>query len=137
VSALIAAVSGLADSPAIRAEVLTLGEGLQMAFSPFGERLSDDNGDLIRPFSLLSTLDLTTDYALSVQLAVQQSTEAAAIAGLIAGAWGGRAALPVLWQMQPLRPRSDHNRDPNRQAVIALANRLFAQWAGIRTAALP
>jgi hypothetical protein len=143
VSARLAAGPDLADRlPAFTAEVLRLGEGLQIAFkgSP-SDRDSDDNyDDLLAPlFSFSRNPVLPHNYGLSVQLAAQQSAADAAIAGLMAGAWGGRASLPVLWQMQPLHPRISLQQDPgpSRQTVIALANRLFAQWAGINAAAMP
>lgn len=90
------------------------------------------------PFAgaILSALQYPESYGLTVQAAAAWGGIAPAIAGLLAGARGGQSCIPVLWLLPdaPLldRPLSAGLGDMTSSAVVAIADQLFAQWAGIQ-----
>lgn len=59
-------------------------------------------------------------YSVSVQMAAGWGGMAPLVTGVLAGAGGGRASLPVLWQISPRCPE-----------IVAIADDLFSRWAGI------
>jgi hypothetical protein len=95
------------------------------------------------PFAgaILSALHYPESYGLAVQAAAAWGGIAPAIAGLLAGARGGQSCIPVLWLLPdaplpdaplPDRPFSEGLGDMTSSAVIAIADQLFAQWAGMQ-----
>ncbi len=76
---------------------------------------------------IVSALRQLESYGLSVQAAAGYGGIAPAIAGFLAGAAGGLSSLPVLWQ---IRDGLGRGNDVKGSEVIAIADNLFAQWAG-------
>lgn len=71
-------------------------------------------------------LSVSAGAASAIASAPRLNWEAALVAGLLAGALSGRSGLPVLWQ----RPVAWGNYRLVPAEAIAMANQLFAQWAG-------
>jgi hypothetical protein len=109
--------------------------------------------------AILSALRHRESYGFAVTAAAEWGEIAPAIAGLLAGASGGQAALPVLWQLSNSWKdrRGDDDRGHDRgdgsrvgrvglmamssesvaiasSESVAIADELFAQWAGIQPA---
>ena len=68
----------------------------------------------------LIALRYLESYPISVQMAAKQGGTAPLVTALIAGAWGGQASLPALWQTSPYCPK-----------ILAMADDLFTLWAGV------
>jgi hypothetical protein len=83
--------------------------------------------------AILSALHYCESYGFCVQAAAAWGGIAPAIAGLLAGARGSQSCIPVLWLSteEPLPGGSGDMSDMKQSAVVAMADKLFAQWAGI------
>ncbi len=88
--------------------------------------------------AILCALRYPESYGLAVQAAAAWGELAVAIAGLLAGASGGQSALPVLWQLKHglMSDGVGAGHDVNGSEVLAIADRLFGQWAGIAGAGI-
>lgn len=83
--------------------------------------------------SVLCALHYSQSYGLAVKMAAQYGKSALLITGFLAGAMGSQAALPVLWQLKDratVAHGSAHSAFKYSE-VVAIADRLFAQWAGV------
>jgi hypothetical protein len=83
--------------------------------------------------AIVSALYYRESYGFCVQAAAAWGGIAPAIAGLLAGARGSQSCIPVLWLLtdEPLPGGSGDMSDMKRSAIVAMADKLFAQWAGI------
>ncbi len=81
--------------------------------------------------ALAMALAQPQSYRLTTQLAADWGNSAL-VAPLMAGALQGQAALPVLCQLRSAHlPLASHQQILDRATLIAAANRLVDQWAGI------
>ncbi|NJM97616.1 MAG: hypothetical protein HC800_11040 [Phormidesmis sp. RL_2_1] len=86
----------------------------------------------LRPLvtAVVSAMTGVASYSTAVGLTGKQMGDMLA-AGLFSGARQGLGGLPVFWQLCPLFEVDWRSPNTGRTSVIAMADRLFAQWAGI------
>lgn len=108
----------------------------QMAFTCVANALPPEQGQDAFISGVLCGLRQLPSYGLAVQMAAQFGGVAVIVAGLLAGARGAEVALPVLWQLSDRATTSDRaeNLPVNYLEVVAIADRLFNQWAGVLSA---
>jgi len=105
----------------------------QTTFTCVANGLLPEQGQDAFSIGVLCGLQPSCSYGVAVQRAAQFGELATIVAGLLSGAMGAEVALPVLWQLSDRATASDRaeNLPVNYLEVVAIANRLFNQWAGV------
>ena len=105
----------------------------QMTFTCIADDLLPRQGQDAFIIGVLCGLQQSSSYGLAVQTAAQFGQLATIVAGLLSGAMGAEVALPVLWQLSDRATTSDRteNLTVNYLEVVAIADCLFNQWAGV------